>query len=147
MSDKNSDHAAFPLMRALSCKCPNCGEGRLFKGLLSLGYLENCSSCHLEYSKFDAGDGPAVPIMMILGFMVMIAAVVLEFKYEPPVWVHVIIWGPVVYFGSVGMLKVGKALMAAADHFYNAGEAQLKNRPEAQPENEAKVRLEGGADE
>jgi hypothetical protein len=92
---------------------------------------------------------------MILGFMVMIAAVVLEFKYEPPVWVHVIIWGPVVYFGSVGMLKVGKALMAAADHFYNAGEAQLKNRPEAQlknrpeaqPENEAKVRLEGGADE
>lgn len=121
MTDMDMNAAAFPFKKALRCSCPKCGKGRLFKGLLSLGYLKECASCALDYKRFDAGDGPAVMIMMLLGFVVMIAAVVVEFKYEPPFWVHVALWLPTTYLATVGMLKVGKSLMAAADYTYNAG--------------------------
>jgi uncharacterized protein (DUF983 family) len=43
---------------ALGCRCPRCGEGALFTGLLTV--RPACPSCALDFSAEDAGDGPAV---------------------------------------------------------------------------------------
>ena len=37
-----------PVRTGLSGRCPRCGEGRLFKGFLTLG--EGCGNCRLDYS-------------------------------------------------------------------------------------------------
>ena len=38
--------------------CPQCGQGPLFDGYIAV--RKACPACHLDYSIFDPGDGPAV---------------------------------------------------------------------------------------
>ncbi|MFA5122656.1 DUF983 domain-containing protein [Zavarzinia sp.] len=84
-------------------RCPRCGQGPLFKGLLAL--RDKCPSCGLDYSAIDTGDGPAVFVILILGAIVTGGALWLELKYEPPMWVHLIIWLPIILIGSIYMLR------------------------------------------
>ncbi|MDD3446101.1 MAG: DUF983 domain-containing protein, partial [Zavarzinia sp.] len=71
-------------------RCPRCGQGALFTGLLAV--RDKCPSCDLDYSAIDTGDGPAVFVILILGAIVTGGALWLELTYEPPMWVHLIIW-------------------------------------------------------
>lgn len=84
-------------------RCPRCGQGPLFSGLL--GVREKCSSCGLDYSAIDTGDGPAVFVVLILGAIVTVGALWLEFTYEPPVWLHLIIWPPLTLGLAIMMLR------------------------------------------
>ena len=90
-------------------KCPQCGEGKLFKGFLDVD--EHCSECELDYSFANAGDGPAVFVMLIVGAIVVAAAFWVEFTFHPPLWVHGIIWLPVILGLSLGLLRPLKALL------------------------------------
>ena len=60
---------ALPIARGLACRCPRCGKGRLFHGFLTLA--PRCERCGLDYSFADAGDGPAVFVIFIAGFIVV----------------------------------------------------------------------------
>src|SRR3546814_4506734 len=46
------------ILAGLACRCPRCGKGRLFSGILKIA--ERCNACGLDLRKQDAGDGPAV---------------------------------------------------------------------------------------
>ena len=76
------------------CRCPRCGKGKLFDGFLTLA--PRCEACGLDYSFVDAGDGPAVFVMFIAGFIVVGSALVVEVMYEPPYWVHAVLWLPLI---------------------------------------------------
>src|SRR6187397_861088 len=82
------------ILRGLACKCPRCGEGKLFAGFLSL--RPSCSACGLDYAFIDAGDGPAVFIILIAGFIVVFCALIVEVVYQPPFWLHAVLWVPLV---------------------------------------------------
>ena len=58
-----------PIAAGLKGRCPRCGEGRLFSGFLTVA--PRCSNCGLDYSFADAGDGPAVFVILIIGFVVV----------------------------------------------------------------------------
>jgi uncharacterized protein (DUF983 family) len=60
----------------LRCRCPRCGEGKLFAGFLTL--RPRCEVCGLDYGFADSGDGPAVFIMFLAGFIVVGAAFLLD---------------------------------------------------------------------
>jgi len=53
-----SDRPVSPLYAGLACRCPRCGRGRVFAGLLEV--RTRCAMCDLDLSAQDAGDGPAV---------------------------------------------------------------------------------------
>jgi uncharacterized protein (DUF983 family) len=53
-----------------------------------------CEVCGLDYGFADSGDGPAVFIMFLAGFIVVGAALVTEASYYPPYWVHAALWLP-----------------------------------------------------
>lgn len=112
-----------PLRAALGCKCPRCGEGRLYNGFLT--FADTCSTCDLDYGDFDSGDGPAVFIIMLLGFVVVGMALVVEVKYSPPLWLHAVLWGPVIMGGALGMLRPAKAMMVALQYHFKAREGTL----------------------
>ncbi len=80
-----------PLYAAAFARCPRCGGGRLFKNVLEM--RPACDRCGLDYRFIDTGDGPAVFAIFILGFLILGLALYVEFTYEPPVWVHVVLWG------------------------------------------------------
>lgn len=75
-----------PYLTGLLCRCPRCGKGKLFDGFLTL--KPDCESCGLDFTFADAGDGPAIFVIMIAGAIVVGAALITEVKYQPPYWVH-----------------------------------------------------------
>lgn len=113
-------------LRGLACRCPRCGEGRLYAGFLTL--RPSCDVCGLDYAFIDAGDGPAVFIIMIAGFIVVGAALVVEMKYQPPFWVHAALWAPLILATTLLPLRSMKALLIALQYHHKAAEGQLIGR-------------------
>jgi uncharacterized protein (DUF983 family) len=104
----------------LSCACPRCGEGRLFRGFLTL--RSRCEVCGLDYRFADSGDGPAVFIIFLAGFIVVGAALVTEVAYRPPYWVHAVLWLPLILILTLGPLRPMKGLMIALQYHHKAAE-------------------------
>jgi uncharacterized protein (DUF983 family) len=104
------------------CRCPRCGRGRLFTGFLTLA--PRCDSCGLDYSFADAGDGPAVFVILIAGFLVVGAAVIVEFLWRPPYWVHALLWIPMILIVTLGLLRPLKGLLVALQFHHKAEEGR-----------------------
>ena len=116
--------APSPFSTGLRCRCPACGKGRLYNGVLTVA--PKCESCGLDLSAHDSGDGPAVFVIFILGFVVVGAAFVVEMTFEPPLWVHAAIWIPVIIGLAILLLQPAKAIMVALHykhlrHEYHGG--------------------------
>ena len=94
----------LPIGRGLRGRCPRCGEGRLFHGFLSL--RPTCERCGLDYGFADAGDGPAVFVILIGGFIVVFAALMTEVVYQPPYWVHAALWLPLILIVTLVPLRL-----------------------------------------
>lgn len=122
-----SEPTAPSLLRnALLCRCPRCGEGRLFSGFLTP--VARCEACDLDGRYVDSGDGPAVFVILVVGFVVVAAALVTEVKYQPPYWVHAVIWLPLILALSLGLLRPLKALMIGLQYRHKAREGRLSDR-------------------
>ena len=108
---------------ALTCRCPRCGKGPLFSGLLTL--LPACRACGLDYERMDVGDGFVVPVLMVLGFMVVGGAIWLDFTYQPPLWLHAVIWPPVTIILAVLMTRYLKSFLAVQQYHVRREEMGL----------------------
>ena len=111
-----------PLAAGLLCRCPRCGEGPLYRGFLSL--CDRCPKCGLDYSFADSGDGPAVFIMLIVGIIVTGGALIVEAVFEPPYWVHALLWLPLAIALPLLILRPLKALMIALQYAHKAAEGR-----------------------
>ena len=114
------------VLRGLACKCPRCGKGKLYTGFLTL--RPRCDSCGLDYAFIDAGDGPAVFIIMIAGAIVVAAALIVEVKYQPPFWVHAVLWLPLTLAVTLWPLRAMKSLLIALQFHHKAAEGRLIDR-------------------
>jgi uncharacterized protein (DUF983 family) len=112
-----------PYLAGLKCRCPRCGEGRLFSGYLDLA--PRCDKCRLDYGFADAGDGPAVFVILIAGFLIVGLAVVVEFIWRPPYWLHAILWVPLVLAVTLGLLRPLKGLLVALQFHHKAAEGRI----------------------
>jgi uncharacterized protein (DUF983 family) len=123
------DQAHFPpqpvMATGIRGRCPRCGEGRLFDGFLTV--RPSCAVCGLDFSFADSGDGPAVFIMMIVGFVVVGLALVVEFAFHPPYWVHAVLWVPLVLGLAIGLLRPLKGLMIAQQYRHRAELGRLED--------------------
>ena len=117
------EQTPFPMRAALLCKCPRCGQGRLFDGFLTLAPA--CDRCGLDYKFIDAGDGPAVFVILLAGFLVLGLALWVEVTYEPPFWVHLAIFLPLTVAVCLGMLRPFKSAMVALQYHNHAEEGRL----------------------
>lgn len=99
---------------ALACKCPRCGQGKLYKGLLQIA--GRCPVCDLDYSAVDTGDGPAVFVIFIVGPIVVGLALWLELTYEPQLWIHAVLWLPLTLGLSFALIRPLKAFLIAQQY-------------------------------
>jgi len=121
--------AGLPIGRGLRCRCPRCGEGRLFAGFLAM--RPRCQACGLDYGFADAGDGPAVFIILFAGFIVVFAALITEVLYQPPFWLHAALWGPLILLVTLAPLRPMKGLLIALQYHHKAQEGRLDPRDRA----------------
>ena len=110
--------AGGAVLFALFGLCPRCGRGRLFAGYLKVA--EKCQACELDFAGHDAADGPAVFIILIVGFIVGGLALWFELAVEPPTWVHMVLWPPVIAVLALGALRPFKGAFIGAQYKYRA---------------------------
>src|SRR5216683_1263662 len=113
-------------LRGIACRCPRCGKGKLYSGFLTL--RPNCEACGLDYAFIDAGDGPAIFIIMIAGAIVVTAALIVEVKYQPPFWLHAVLWLPLTLAVTLWPLRAMKSLLIALQFHHKAAEGRLIER-------------------
>jgi len=111
-----------PIRAGLACRCPRCGKGKLLSGFLEV--RPNCEACGLDYSFADAGDGPAIFVIMLAGFVVVATALIVEVKYEPPLWLHAVLWTPLILATTLLPLRALKGLMIALQYHHKAAEGR-----------------------
>lgn len=104
--------------------CPRCGKGKLYKGFLDLA--PRCDVCGLDYSFADSGDGPAVFIMMIAGFVIVGLVLWVEFTWSPPYWVHALLWIPLTLALTIGLIRPLKGWLVAQQFRHKAEEGRLE---------------------
>jgi uncharacterized protein (DUF983 family) len=127
MEDRAIHAPAPPLKVGLRGRCPRCGEGPLFKGFLATA--PRCSRCGLDFTFIDTGDGPAVFVMLIVGFVVVALALVVEVAYMPPIWLHMVLWLPLTVILSLGILRPLKGLLIALQYRNKAEQGRLETPP------------------
>lgn len=116
-----------PVRAGLSGRCPRCGEGRLFRGFLAVG--DRCGNCRLDYSFADAGDGPAVFVILIIGFVIVGLALWMEVNHNPPLWLHFMLWVPLTLVLSLAALRMLKGLLIVLQYRNKAAEGRLESAP------------------
>jgi uncharacterized protein (DUF983 family) len=114
------------ISRGLRGRCPQCGEGRLFSGFL--GLRPRCDKCGLDFDFADAGDGPAIFVILIGGFIVVFAALIVEVMYQPPYWVHAALWLPLILLVTLLPLRLLKGLLIDLQFFHKAQEGRMHVR-------------------
>jgi uncharacterized protein (DUF983 family) len=112
-----------PIATGLRGRCPRCGEGALFSGFLRLN--PRCANCGLDFAFADSADGPAVFVILIVGFVIAGAALLTEIAYSPPIFVHVILWPPLVLILCLGMLRPLKGILVALQYHHRAEEGRI----------------------
>ena len=115
-----------PVLAGLTGRCPRCGRGKMFSGFL--GLKARCEACGLDYAFIDAGDGPAVFVILFSGFVVVGAALVVEMRYAPPLWVHAALWLPLILLTTLAPLRAIKGVLIALQYHHRAAEGRLQKR-------------------
>jgi uncharacterized protein (DUF983 family) len=123
MTETPTGSLAGSIIAGLACACPRCRKGKLFRGFLTLP--PRCDVCGLDYGFADSGDGPAVFIMFLAGFIVVGAALATEVLYHPPYWVHAVLWLPLILIVTLGLLRPMKGLMIALQYYHKAEERRF----------------------
>jgi uncharacterized protein (DUF983 family) len=124
--DNKADHdhsLGAMARRGLAGRCPRCGEGALFTGFLKV--VPRCGHCGQDFAAADSADGPAFFVMAFAGFIVVLAALVVEVLYEPPYWLHALLWIPLIVALTVLPLRPVKGLLIALQFHHKAEEGRL----------------------
>ena len=104
-------------------RCPRCGKGKLFDGFLTVA--PRCTHCDLDYGFIDSGDGPAVFVILIVGFIVVGLALWTEVSFDPPLWLHFLLWFPLTLILALPLLRALKGVMIAMQYRHDAAEGRL----------------------
>src|SRR5215510_8296408 len=91
------------LRRGFRGRCPRCGEGKLFRAFLKVD--DRCSACGLDFTPHRADDLPAYLVIIIVGHIVVPAALLIETDYAPPVALQLAIYLPLTVLMSLALLQ------------------------------------------
>lgn len=106
--------AVSPFSAGLRCRCPRCGRGRLYAGLLAVA--DQCDDCGLDLQAQDSGDGPAVFVILIVGALAVLVALIVEVLFSPPLVAHLLYQIPLVIGLSLLLLRRLKAVLIALQY-------------------------------
>ena len=127
MNNDQQDTALYPPVNPIAAGlkgcCPRCGQGRLFDGISKV--RPACSSCGLDYSFIDAGDGPVVFVILIVGFVFLGLALAVQVSYEPPLWLQFLMWIPLALVASLALMRALKGVLITLQYANKAKPGEI----------------------
>lgn len=110
------------LSTGLRCRCPRCGEGKLFSGFLTLS--KQCEACGLDLTFADPADGPAFFVMSGVGILVTTVWAIWAVMAQPPIWAQLLVVIPVLTGACLACLRPVKSWLVAEQYVRKAEEAR-----------------------
>jgi uncharacterized protein (DUF983 family) len=95
----------------------------LFSGLLTI--RDRCEACGLDLRAHDSGDGPASLAVFVVGAVIVGLAFWVEFHFNPPLWVHIVLWPPVTVALTIAVMRPLKAALVALQYRHRSREMGL----------------------
>lgn len=132
------------MSRGLKCRCPNCGQGRMFRAYLKVA--DACPACREELHHHRADDAPAYVTISIVGHVVVGGLLVMEQALAPPTWVQLAIWLPAGLLLSLLLLPVAKGALVGlqwANRMHGFGGKPDEPEPEPLPDNHPAATSQG----
>jgi uncharacterized protein (DUF983 family) len=86
-----------------------------------------CEVCGLDLSFADTGDGPAIFVTTVAGFLIVGLAWYIEVVYQPSYWIHALIFLPLSVIVCIGLLRPSKGLLIALQYFNKAEEGRRES--------------------
>ncbi len=99
------------LWRGFLCRCPNCGEGALFRAYLKP--VDNCAVCGEDMTHQRADDAPPYFTMVIVGHIVVPLMLAVALATEWSNTTHLVIWLPLTTILTLGLLQPVKGATIA----------------------------------
>lgn len=99
------------MLRGLRCRCPRCGEARLFGRWLKP--VDHCPDCKIDWTRQRADDFPAYIAIIVTGHLLapVIIALVADFDLGPGAMAAVLL--PLAVVLMLAMLQPAKGLVIA----------------------------------
>jgi len=94
------------IKRGMRCRCPNCGEGRMFNRFLKVA--PSCPACREDLSHHRADDLPPYLTIVIVGHIVVTAILFVFGRWEWPTIVHLFVWLPLTFVLCLALLQPTK---------------------------------------
>ena len=91
------------MKRGFMCRCPRCGEGKLFRAFLKVD--DHCTTCGLDYTPHRADDLPAYLVIIIVGHIVVPVVLWVATNYSPAIWLQMAIYLPFTFLSSLLLLQ------------------------------------------
>ena len=126
MAGENADDRAgllATILTGVKGRCPRCAQGAMFDGFLRPA--SSCGHCALDYGFMDAGDGPAVFVVLFAGMLIAALALYSEIAFAPSYLVHALLWGPLAIVLPLAVLRPFKGVLIALQYRHAAVEGRL----------------------
>jgi uncharacterized protein (DUF983 family) len=91
------------MRRGWQNRCPNCGQGRMFRAFLKVA--DACPACGEELHHHRADDFPAYVVILLVGHIVVPLVLMVETNFSPPYWLHMVLWPAAVLVLGLALLQ------------------------------------------
>ena len=121
------------MLRGCRGRCPNCGEGKLFRAYLKTA--DCCSHCGQDFTHHRADDLPAYLVIVIVGHIVVPIMLWVETNYSPAIILQLAIYLPITLVSSLSLLQPVKGAVVGLQwalrmHGFDENEAEsASDRP------------------
>lgn len=106
-------------------RCPACAEGQLFSGFLA--FSKTCEACNASFEMEDAGDGPAIFVIFIVGIFIIPMVLTFQFVTDAPTWLTLLIWGPIIIIACLFLLRLMRGVLFTLQYKNKAREVRSKD--------------------
>lgn len=91
------------IWRGLLCRCPNCGEGKLFVGYLKS--VDHCAVCGEAMHHHRADDLPPYLTVVIVGHVIITLFLMMDEALSMSMWTHLAILVPLTVVLCLALLR------------------------------------------
>ena len=103
------------LARVLSRRCPQCGQGALFRGFARLA--SDCERCRLVYRREPGSQTGSMYLTAILGELFAVALIfLLWWRFDWTPLVFALVAAPIVLGASIFFLPLSQALWVGVEY-------------------------------
>lgn len=102
MANHQPSKIGLGVRRGLGLRCPECGQGRLFRRFLKVA--DSCDSCGSDNRRFPSDDAPPYLTIVIVGHVIVPLALLSYETWIPSMWLNLGIWTSLAVAMTLGML-------------------------------------------